>query len=135
MNKLFWLCQGSEHPWSSDMFDRFLIMSWVLNKPGFWIWQGLCRVPNMSDYDSLHLNNAWIWLNMPYCPSICLKMAEYCWNVPEYACRNCSDYARIHSMLQYSYNNIIIIVTNVIILEFLSTWFENPGTLLTFYLF
>ena len=32
-------------------------------------------------------------------------------------------------MPQYSYNNIIIIVANVIILEFLSARFVHPGTL------
>ena len=31
-------------------------------------------------------------------------------------------------MPQYSYRNIIIIVTNVIILEFLSVRFKHPGT-------
>ena len=35
-------------------------------------------------------------------------------------------YARFLNMLGYSYNNIII-VTNVIILEFLSAWFVYPG--------
>ena len=34
-------------------------------------------------------------------------------------------------MPQYRYNNIIIIVTNVIILEFLSARFVHPGALLT----
>ena len=34
-------------------------------------------------------------------------------------------YARVLNMLQYSYNNIIIIVTNVIILEFLSARFVH----------
>ena len=48
---------------------------------------------------------------------------------------NCSDYARVFNMPQYSYNNIIIIVTNVIMLEFLSVWFIHPGALLPFYLF
>ena len=38
------------------------------------------------------------------------------------------------NMLQCSYNNIIIIVTNVIILELLSARFVDPGALLTFYL-
>ena len=32
-------------------------------------------------------------------------------------------------MLQYSYNNIVIIVTNAIWLEFLSARFVHPGTL------
>ena len=38
-------------------------------------------------------------------------------------------------MPQYSYNNIIIIVTSVIMLEFLSAQFAHPETLLPFYLF
>ena len=37
-------------------------------------------------------------------------------------------------MPQYSYNNIII-VTNVILLEFLFPQFVHPGALLPFYLF
>ena len=40
-------------------------------------------------------------------------------NMPENVSINCSDYARVLNMAQHSYNNIIIIVT-VIILEFLS---------------
>ena len=38
LNKLFWPCQGSEHAWSSYMFDMLLKMPLVLNKPRFWIW-------------------------------------------------------------------------------------------------
>ena len=38
-------------------------------------------------------------------------------------------------MPQYSYNNNIIIKTNVIFLEFLSARFVNPGALLIFHLF
>ena len=38
-------------------------------------------------------------------------------------------------MPRYSYNNIIIIVTNVIILEFLFVRFVPPSALLPFYLF
>ena len=49
------------------------------------------------------------------------------WQDFEYALG--SQYARILHMPQYSYNNIIIIVTNVIILEFLSARFVHPGTL------
>ena len=37
LNKLFWLCQGSEYAWSSYMLDRLLKIPWVLNKPVFWI--------------------------------------------------------------------------------------------------
>ena len=32
-------------------------------------------------------------------------------------------------MVQYNYNNIIIIVTNIIMLEFLSVHFAHPGAL------
>ena len=53
--------------------------------------------------------------------------------MPENARINCSDYARVLNMPQYSYNNII--VTNVAILEFLSARFVHPGALLPFYLF
>ena len=35
-------------------------------------------------------------------------------------------------MPQYSYNNIIIVVANVIILEFLSALFVHPGALLPY---
>ena len=38
-------------------------------------------------------------------------------------------------MLQYCYNNTIIVVTNVIILEFLSSQFVHPSALLLFFLF
>ena len=69
--------------------------------------------------------------------SISLLMFEHNWillNDPEYAWKNCSDYARVLNMLQYSYNNIIIIVTNVI-LELLPARFAHSGVLLPFYLF
>ena len=38
-------------------------------------------------------------------------------------------------MPRYSYKNIIIIITNVTILEFLSARFVHPGALLLFYHF
>ena len=47
--------------------------------------------------------------------------------MPENACINCSDYARIPNIPQYSYNNII--VTYVTILEFLSAQFIHSGAL------
>ena len=50
-------------------------------------------------------------------------------------CVNELFYARILNMPRHSYNNIIIIVTNVIILEFLSARFVHPGAPLPFYLF
>ena len=113
------------------MFNNILKMPRVLNKSGFWIWHaGICndtlvyatirRVPRMSDYDFIHLNNAWIYLNMPQYLSICLTMVEYCWmflNMPENAKTSCSDYARVLNIPRYSYNNIIIVVTNVIITD------------------
>ena len=65
-------------------------------------------------------------------------MAKYYWmflNMSENAWINCSDYASSLNMPRYSYNNIIITVTNVIISEFLFARFEHPGALLPFYLF
>ena len=38
LNKLFWLCQGSEYAWSSYMFDRLFKMRRVLNVLRFWLW-------------------------------------------------------------------------------------------------
>ena len=127
--------------WSSYMFEKLLKMLWVLNNQGFWIWHG-CVFKRyaefrMSYYGSTCLNNAYVYLNMSKCPSVCLSMAEYCWiflNIPENPWINCSDYARVLNMPQYSYNNIII-VTNVIMLEFLSARFTHPGALLPLYLF
>ena len=90
----------------------------------------------MSDYGSIRLSNALICLNKPLDLSIYLNMAEYFWvtlRMPENVWINCSDYARVLDMLRYSYNNIIIIVTNVIILEFVSTRFVHPGALLPFF--
>ena len=43
-----------------------------------------------------------------------LDIPEHGWillNIPKYAWINCSDYARVLNMPQYTYNNIIIIVT------------------------
>ena len=100
--------------------------------------QGLRRVPNISHYGSIRFNNAWRCLNMPYYPSICPNMAEYCWmslNMPENAWLNCSYYVRVLNIPRYSHNNIIIIATNVIILEFLSARFVHTDALLPFYLF
>ena len=48
-----------------------------------------------------------------------------------------TKYARVLNILGYSYNNIIILVTNIIILEFLSARFTHPGapqqTILSFF--
>ena len=74
--------------------------------------------------------NTLISLNIPQHDQILLNVP----NMPENTCINCSDYARVLKMLQYSYNNIII-VTNVIILELVSAQCVHPGALLSFYLF
>ena len=46
-------------------------------------------------------------------------------------------YTRVLNMPQYSYNNIIIIVTSTVILKFLSALFVHPGgpqlTILSFF--
>ena len=89
--------------------------------------QRLRGVPNMSDYVSIRLNNVWL----------CLSMHQHDWillNVPWYAWIDCSNYARVLSMMWYSYNNAIIIVANVIVFEFLSARFGRPDSLLSFYL-
>ena len=100
--------------------------------------QGLHRFRNVSGYGSIRLNDAWTFLNMVLCPSIYRNMAAYCWmslNMSENTLINCSDYSRVLNMPQYSYNNIIIVATNVVMLEFLSTWFVHRGTLLPIYNF
>ena len=56
-------------------------------------------------------------------------------NMPENARTKCSDYARFLNMLSYRYNNIINIVTNAIVFEFLSARFTHPVALLPIYLF
>ena len=65
------------------------------------------RVTQSSKYvelASLCLNNAWIPLNIPYYPLICLSMTEYCsvsLNMPENGWINCSDYARVLNILPH----------------------------------
>ena len=94
LNRLLWLCQGSEYAWSSFMFDRLLKMPRVLNKPGFWLWHVcICKgyaefrirlivapyVSIMPGYASVCLNvpqYAWTWRNISECPWMCLKMPE-----------------------------------------------------------
>ena len=49
-------------------------------------------------------------------------------NMPENTLINYFDYARVLNMPRYSYNNIVI-VTNVIMLEFLYARFVHPGFL------
>ena len=55
-------------------------------------------------------------------------------NMPENARVNCSDYARLLNMAGFSYNSIII-VTNVIMLKFLSTQFIQTGASLPCFYF
>ena len=94
LNKLFWLCLGSEYTWSSNMLDRLLEMSRVLNKPGVWIWHGwICQgytefgiylimapyASIMPEYASICLNiphYAWSRLSIAECPWMSLKMLE-----------------------------------------------------------
>ena len=105
LNKLFWLCQGSDNGWSSYMFNRLLKMFWVLNKPGSEygtvVYARVTQSSNMSDYDSILPYNAWICLNMPQCCSIFLNMISYYWmslNMPENVWINCSNYTRVLNM-------------------------------------
>ena len=67
-------------------------------------------------------------LNMPEDGWILMDVFENAWI-------NCCDYVMVLNMPWYSYINIIIIVTNVVILEFLSAGFVHPGALLPFCLF
>ena len=89
--------------------------------------QGLRRITNMSDHGSIclhmpeHLNMpqyVLTYLDKPEHGLIFLNVPE-CMNIPEYSWINCSDYARVLNVLQYSYNNIIF-VTKFIRLEFWS---------------
>ena len=106
------------------------------NKPGFWIWHG-CICKGYAEYQICLIMAPYALLPAPEYASICLKMAELCWmslNMSENAWINCSDCTRVFSMLLYSYYSIIIIVTNDIMLEFLSARFIHPVALLPFYL-
>ena len=47
--------------------------------------------------------------------------------MPEHGRINCYEYAKVLNMPRHSYNNIMIIVT-IILLEFLSAQFIHPGT-------
>ena len=87
MKKLFWLCQGSEYVWSFYMFGRLLMMLWVLNLPGFWIWDGfiwkgctkfwICL--NMAQYASIMSEYALMSLIMPENGWILLDVTKYAW--------------------------------------------------------
>ena len=109
---------------------------------------------NMAQYASMIHENARKCFYMSYSRWICLNMDGYCgmlWICLKNAWINCSDYVkvlnmplhlrsltgfwvasdleytRVLNMLQYSYNNMIIIITNVIILDFLFYRFVHPG--------
>ena len=56
--------------------------------------------------------------------SICFLILNI-WQGSEYA--SAIKYARFLNMPWYSYDNIIIIVINVIVLEFLSAWFVHTA--------
>ena len=116
----------------------FLKMPWVLNVSWFWIWRCIFYMTQYVSitpkYFSVHLNvpeYAWSWLKITEFPWVSLEMPE--WTVLtmqgfsicpiilyilqgfEYTLH--IKHARVLNMPWYSYNNI---VTNVILLEFLS---------------
>ena len=76
LNKLFWLCQGSEYVCSSYMFDRLLKMPPVLNKQGFWIWDD-CICKGYAEFR--------VCLIMTPYASLTPEYASICLNVPQYA--------------------------------------------------
>ena len=138
LNKLFWICHGSEYAWSSDMSDGLSKMRRVLNRPGFWIWHGFICMDcaefrirlNMAPYIS-------IMPNMPEYALMPLNKLEHgrimlnVLDIPENVWINYYGYVGVLSMPRYRCNNIVIIVANVI-LEFLSARF---GAVLPFYHF
>ena len=138
--KLFWLFQGSQCGWSSFMMDKPLKMPRVGNNPGFWIWHG-CICKRYTEFRICMIMAPYISI-MPEYDSICLNVQQYIrtrLNITEclWICVTLTDsgYARVLDMLRQSYDHIIIIVTNVIILEFLSAQCVHPGALLPLYLF
>ena len=125
LNKLFWLCYSSKYAWTSYIFDRLLKLSRILNKPGFWICHS-CICKSYAEFQ--------IFLTMSPYASISLNISEYCWmslDMPENAWINCSGYSRVLNVPWFSYN-MMIIVTNVIMLQFLSAQFIYTGALLPF---
>ena len=106
LNKLFWLCQSSEYACSFYMYSKLLKMPEtfedVLNKPGFWIWQGcackgyaefrICLI--IAPYASVTPEYALMSFNMSEHGWIFLNAPESM-NIPEYFCINCSDYASV----------------------------------------
>ena len=55
----------AEYAWSSYIFDRLLKMPWMILNMARLYKEGLRRIPNMSDYGSICLNNARIFLSIP----------------------------------------------------------------------
>ena len=68
-----------------------------------------------------------MFFNMPEHGWILLNIFEFVW-------LNISEHSGVLNMRRYSYNNIIIIVANIIVLDFLSAWFIYPVALLPFHL-
>ena len=129
--------------WSSYMFDRFLKMSRVLNKPRFWIWHGcICNgyvefriflimfsyASVIPKYASICLNVPqfdWTWVNITECPWICLQMLEETVpTMPGFSI--CRDIVTITLSLL----KLILFV----MLKFFARSI-HPGRLLSFYLF
>ena len=93
--------------------------------------QGSRRVPNMSGWGSMVSK-------MPKYVLMFFNMPEHGWillNIFEFVLLNVSEHFGVLNMRRYSYNNIIIIVANIIMLAFLSVWFIYPVALLPFHLF
>ena len=92
-----WICLIILHVWEALEYASGSKYARILNMALLYM-QGLYGVLNFPEYGSICLNNAWICLDMPWCPSIWLTMAEYWWmllNMLENALANCSDYPRV----------------------------------------
>ena len=95
--------------WMENLIHRWIQLGPFFPKSEyFFLFSENCRgVPvayESSEYESVCLNNAWICLNMSYCPSICLNVAEYCWmswNLPESAWISWSGNARVLNISYY----------------------------------
>ena len=113
------ILQTFEDAWASNWVR-------VLNMARMYT-QGLRRVPNMSDYDSIRLNNVWICLNIPQYIWTWLNIAE-CSRIPAnflinfFDCVSGFAICRDIVIQNYNYCN-----------KFLSVRFVHPGSLLPFY--
>ena len=112
-----WICLIIWNVWLA------FITPWVLNVSEFWVWHGcICKgytvfciyLYNMPENNVLTISRF----------SICIIIL-YIWQSFKYA--SGIKYPRVLNVLWYSYNNIIIILSNAITLEFLSAWFIHPG--------